>query len=139
MSPTLQQSSWNSAFPCNCHWHRGRLCNGGPRLIECDIMQDRVEKTVRLWKSGKFMQLSMRSWSMNSYCLPKVWFRAHCVDLRKVDVSKIHGNVKNWIYGDQFLKPEERIHFLPSSYGGLGVQVGMKPQHCCCSETRHRS
>ena len=84
------------------------------RKENCDIMQDRVEKTVRLWKSGKFMQLSMRSWSMNSYCLPKVWFRAHCVDLRKVDVSRIHGKVKSWIYGDQFLKPEERILFRPS-------------------------
>ena len=42
------------------------------RKANCDIMQDRVEKTVRQWRSGKFMHLSMRSWSMNSYCLPKV-------------------------------------------------------------------
>ena len=99
------------------------------RKANCDIVQDRVEKTVRQWKSGKFMPLTMRGWSMNSYCLPKVWFRAHCVDLRQLDVTKINSNVKSWIYGDQFLKPEERILFRPPSYGGLGVHsVKLKAQ-----------
>ena len=99
------------------------------RKAYCDFIQERVEKTVRQWKSGKFMHLSMRSWSMNSYCLPKVWFRAHCVDLRQLDIGKIHGCVKSWIYGDQFLKPEERVLFRPPSYGGLGVHnVKLKAQ-----------
>ena len=66
---------------------------------------------------------------MNSYCLLKVWFRAHCVHLRQLDVNKIHSNVKGWVYGDQFLKPEERILFRPPSYGGLGVHnVKLKAQ-----------
>ena len=66
---------------------------------------------------------------MNSYCLPKIWFRAHCVDLRQTDVTKIHGNIKSWVYGDQFFKPEERILFRPSSFGGLGVHhVKLKAQ-----------
>ena len=81
------------------------------RKANCDIVQDRVEKTVRQWKSGKFMPLTMRGWSMNSYCLLKVWFRAHCVHLRQLDVNKINSNVKSWIYGDQFLKPEETFLF----------------------------
>ena len=99
------------------------------RKANCDIMQDRVEKTVRQWRSGKFMHLSMRSWSMNSYCLPKVWFRAHCVDLRQLDISKIHGQVKSWVNADQFLKPEEMILFRPPSFGGLGVHnVKLKAQ-----------
>ena len=99
------------------------------RKSNCDIIQDRVEKTVRQWKSGKFMPLTMRSWSMNSYCLPKVWFKAHCVDLRQLDINKINSNVKSWIYGDQFIKPEERILFRPPSFGGLGVHnVQMKAQ-----------
>ena len=36
------------------------------RKANCDIIQDRVENTVRQWKSGKFMPLTMRSWSMNT-------------------------------------------------------------------------
>ena len=99
------------------------------RKANCGIMQDRVEKTVRQWKSGKFMPLTMRSWSMNSYCLPKMWFKTHCVDLRQLDVTKIHSTVKSWLYGDQFLKPEEKILFRPPSYGGLGVHnVKLKAQ-----------
>ena len=58
---------------------------------------------------------------MNSYCLPKMWFKTNCVELRQLDINKIHSNVKSWIYGDQFLKPEEKILFRPPSYGGLGV------------------
>ena len=91
------------------------------RKANCDILQDKVDKTVRQWKSGKFMPLTMRAWSMNSYCLPKIWFRSHCVDLRQLDISKIHSHVKSWMYGDQFLKPEERVLFRPPSHGGLGV------------------
>ena len=91
------------------------------RKANCDILQEKVDKTVRQWKSGKFMPLTMRPWSMNSYCLPKIWFRSHCVDLRQLDINKIHSHVKSWVYGDQFLKPEEKVLFRPPSYGGLGV------------------
>ena len=91
------------------------------RKANCDILQDKVDKTVRQWKSGKFMPLTMRAWSMNSYCLPKIWFRSYCVDLRQLDISKIHSHVKSWMYGDQFLKPEERVLFRPPSHRGLGV------------------
>ena len=91
------------------------------RKANCDVLQDKVDKTVRQWKSGKFMPLTMRPWSMNSYCLPKIWFKAHCVDLRQLDITKIHSNVKSWIYGDQFIKPEEKVLFRPPSFGGLGV------------------
>ena len=34
----------------------------------------RVEKTIRQWKAGKYMMLNMRSWSLNQYCLSKIWF-----------------------------------------------------------------
>ena len=67
------------------------------------------------------MNLSLRSWSINSYCLSKVWFKTHCVDLRLMDVNKIHSSVKSWLYADQFLKPEEMVMFRPASYGGLEI------------------
>ena len=95
-------------------WVQTRKANG-------DEVQSRVEKTTRMWRSGKFMPLSLRSWSLNSYCLSKVWFKTHCVDLRQLDVNKIHSCCKSWLYADQFLKPEELVMFRPPSYGGLGI------------------
>ena len=92
-------------------WVQTRKANG-------DEVQKRVESTTRQWRSGKFMQLSLRSWSLNSYCLSKVWFKTHCIDLRQQDVNKILSSVKSWLYADQFLKPEEIVMFRPSSFGG---------------------
>ena len=63
-------------------WTQTRKANG-------DAVQKRVANTVNMWKTGKFMQLNQRSWSMNQYCLSKVWFRTHCVDLRVMDTNYI--------------------------------------------------
>ena len=67
------------------------------------------------------MHLSMRSWSLNQYCLSKVWFRTHSVDLRVMDVTSITSSIKSWLYADQLLKPEERVLFRPPVHGGLGL------------------
>ena len=95
-------------------WVQTRKANG-------DEIQSRVESTTRQWRSGKFMHLSLRSWSLNSYCLSKVWFRTHCVDIRELDINKIHSSTKSWLYADLFLKPEELVMFRPAFYGGLEV------------------
>ena len=95
-------------------WTQTRKANG-------DIMQSRAENTTRQWKSGKFMHLNMRGWSLNQYCLSKVWFRTHSVDLRVLDVNKITSSVKSWLYADLLLKPEELVMYRPAFYGGLGV------------------
>ena len=95
-------------------WSQTRRANG-------DIVQGRVSSTCRQWKSGKFMHLSMRSWSLNQYCLSKVWFRTHSVDLRVMDVTSITSSIKSWLYADQLLKPEERVLFRPPVHGGLGL------------------
>jgi hypothetical protein len=101
-------------------WTQTRKANG-------DTVQSRVENTTRSWKSGKFMPLIQRSWSLNQYCMSKVFFRTHSVDLRVMDITKITSNVKSWLYADQLLKPEEFVMYRPSSYGGLGViNVKMK-------------
>ena len=95
-------------------WSQTRKANG-------DICQARVGDTIRQWKSGKFMHMNMRSWSLNQYCLPKIWFRTHSVDLRVQDVTKITSLIKSWLYQDQFLKPEELVMYRPPSVGGLGI------------------
>ena len=79
------------------------------RKANCDIVQSRVSNTCKQWKTGKFMPLSMHSWFVNQYCLPKVWFRTHSVDLRAMDVTSINSSVKGWLYADQLLKPDEKV------------------------------
>ena len=55
-------------------WTQTRKHNG-------EALQSRVDNTIKLWRSGKFMNLTMRSWSLNTYFLTKPWFRTHSVDL----------------------------------------------------------
>ena len=103
-------------------WSQTKKANG-------DICQTRVSNTIKQWKTGKFMQLNLRSWSLNQYCLPKIWFRTHSVDLRVLDVTKVTSLVKSWLYQDQLLKPEEFVMHRGPSLGGLGVNnVKLKAQ-----------
>ena len=95
-------------------WTQTRKANG-------DIVQSRVSNTTGQWKAGKFMPLNMRGWSLNQYCLSKVWFRTHSVDLRVMDLTKITSNIKSWLYADHLIKPEELVMHRPASYGGLGI------------------
>ena len=48
-------------------WTQTRKVNG-------DLIQSRVANTINPWKAGKFMPVTMRPWSINSYGLSKAWF-----------------------------------------------------------------
>ena len=101
-------------------WQQTRKANG-------DIVQTRVSNKVNAWKSGKFMDLSARPWSLNSYALTKAWFRCHTVDLRVADISSLTSKVKGWLYQDQLEKPEDMVNYRPPEMGGLGLHhVGIK-------------
>ena len=101
-------------------WVQTRKANG-------DIVQQKVADTVKLWKTGKFMHLSLRSWSLNIYCFSKIWFRTHSVDLRETDFNKITSSAKSWLYADMLMKPEEIVLHRPVSSGGLALlHVKMK-------------
>ena len=49
------------------------------RKINNDELQERVQSRLASWKSGKFLPLVCRPFSINTYCLLKVWFRTSCV------------------------------------------------------------
>ena len=91
------------------------------RKANCDIIQQRVTSIINSWKSGKFMPLIIRPWSINSYVLSKVWFRCGSVDMRAGDISAINSSLKSWLYADLYEKPAETVMCRPASYGGLGV------------------
>ena len=95
-------------------WTQTRKANG-------DIIQQRMSNTMNSWKAGKFMPLTMRPWSVNSYALAKVWFRCGSVDLRVGDIAAINSSVKYWLYADLMEKPSEAVMCHPAFHGGLGV------------------
>ena len=91
------------------------------RKVNGDILQDRVQQIIGAWRSGKFMPLTQRPWSINTYCLSKVWFKTNVIDLRVADITSIISKVKSWLYSDQFEKPEELVLFRPILQGGLNL------------------
>ena len=97
------------------------------RKANGEAAQSKVSVTVGEWKSGKFMHLTMRSWSMNQYCFSKVWFMTHSIDMRVLDITKITSLAKQWLYGDLLLKPGEVVLYRSRLSGGLGLHnVKMK-------------
>ena len=70
-------------------WQASRKTNN-------DDLQTRVEKCINSWRAGKFMPLVSRPFSLNTYCLSKVWFRTASVDLRVGDVTAITKKIKSY-------------------------------------------
>ena len=57
-------------------------------------------------KSGKFLPLTSRPWSLNTYCLSKLSYRTAVIDLRIADHDAIISNFKSWLYQDLLQKPQ---------------------------------
>ena len=91
------------------------------RKINCDELQERVQNTIGPWRGGKFMPITSRPHSLNTYCLSKVWFRTSSINLRMCDISKITSSLKSWLFADQLEKPEEFVLHRPRKHGGLGL------------------
>ena len=91
------------------------------RKANGDLLQDKVKKIIGPWKGGKFMDLTLRSHSANTYCLSKVWFKCASIDLRALDISKITSLVKSWIFADMLEKPEELVLYRSRKLGGLNL------------------
>ena len=91
------------------------------RKTNCDELQEKVRNVIGPWKGGKFMPLSQRSHSINTYCLSKVWFRCSTIDLRISDSTKISSTIKSWLFQDQLEKPEDFLLYRSRTTGGLGL------------------
>ena len=68
------------------------------RKANCDILQERVSNIIGPWRGGKFMPLTQRGHSINTYCLSKIWFKSASVDLRVLDTTKITSLIKSSLY-----------------------------------------
>ena len=95
-------------------WSKTRQKNG-------ETLKLKVSNLLGSWRSGKFMPLTLRPWSANTFALSKVWFRCASVNLREADFAAINSNIKKWMYADLLLKPEEIVLFRSVWCGGLGL------------------
>ena len=94
---------------------------GATRRENGEILKNNVKKQINSWKAGKFMPLTLRPWSINTYCLSKLWYRTACIDLRVGDSSAIASSIKSWLYQDLLIKPQEMMMYREVVQGGLGV------------------
>ena len=95
-------------------WSKTRQKNG-------DAIKQKVQKLVGSWRSGKFLPLIQRPYSVNTYALSLVWFRSCCVNLRENDFAAVTSSIKKWLYADLLFKPEELILHRHVKNGGLGL------------------
>ena len=91
------------------------------RKINCDDLREKVRVTIGSWKSGKQMPLVSRPFSLNTYCLSKVWYRTGSIDLRQGDLQDMTSKCKSWCYQDLLQKPSEVILYREVEQGGLGL------------------
>ena len=91
------------------------------RKVNGEQLQERVKNTVGPWKAGRFMPLTLRPYSANTYALSKVWFKCSSVNLRNQDIDSITSQVKSWLYQDCLEKPSELVLYRHSLVGGLGL------------------
>ena len=91
------------------------------RKVNIDELLSRVKSTIVSWMSGKFLPLACRPFSISTYCLSKVWFRTHSVDLRAGDILSISGACKGWIYQDTFEKSNDLLLYRTTEEGGSGM------------------
>ena len=91
------------------------------RKVNCDELQSKVKNIIGCWRGGKFMALTDRPHSLNSFCLSKVWFRCSSINLRVSDFQKITSTIKTWLYADQLEKPQDHVLARQRQQGGLGI------------------
>ena len=81
------------------------------RQIKVDGIVKSMQDIINRWKSGKFVPLTDRPISINTFALSKIWYKTGALDIRKGDIEKLNSSIKSWLYLDSFLKPEETVLF----------------------------
>ena len=91
------------------------------RALNGEDLQQKIQRVIGPWKGGKFMPLSQRSHSLNTYCLSKIWFKCPSIELRVTDLTKISTLIKSWLFQDQLIKPEDHVLYRSRTQGGLNL------------------
>ena len=60
-----------------------------------EILVKKVSDIINRWKSGKFLPLTDRPKSVNTFALSKLWYRAAAIDFKNGDIEKIESKIKS--------------------------------------------
>ena len=82
-----------------------QLTPAGTRMTNGKTLQDRMRNKVGPWKGGRFMSLTLRAHSVNTYAFSKLLFRSNTIDLRAEDLNMFKSCAKSFIYADLLDKP----------------------------------
>ena len=52
------------------------------------IAIDKVKKKINTWKSGKYLPLTDRTHSVNTFILSKLWYKMGSIEFQKSDIKK---------------------------------------------------
>ena len=85
-----------------------------------DELQEKVKKLAGSWLI-RFMCITQRPWSVNSYLLPKGYHKCHCIPLRECDIKEVKKQINRFVYCDQAEKPGELVEVRGRENGGLGL------------------
>ena len=91
------------------------------RKVNCDEIREKFANLIGGWRGGRYMSLSQRPLSINSYALPIIWYKCHSIELREGDFAKLTSTAKSWLFADCLEKPEELVTFKSRDEGGLGL------------------
>jgi hypothetical protein len=91
------------------------------RKANGDEIQERIRNIVGPWRAGRFMPLTMRPHSLNTYALSAMWHKCNVLDLRVGDITAINKSCKSWLYADMLEKPSELALHRKTEEGGLGL------------------
>ena len=73
------------------------------------------------WRGGRFYDLLLRPYAVNTYMFSNVWAQAGVIDLRIGDSTLIQRQGNDYIYASSNLRPEQIANYLSKEDGGLGT------------------
>ena len=91
------------------------------RKANGDAVQSKFRSTIGPWRAGRFMALTLRSPSLNTYALPKIWFKSHSMEYRAGDVSFFNKQMQSWLFADMLEKPTDLVKYRSANEGGLSL------------------
>ena len=84
------------------------------RKANGDAVKAKFRDTIGPWRAGRFMPLTERSHSLNTYALPKIWYKSHMMEYRIGDVTDFNKQMKSWLFADLLEKPVDLIKYRDS-------------------------
>ena len=90
------------------------------------MIQSIVQNIIGPWKSGKFITLTLRPYSANTYVISNVWFKCSSVNLRVQDITTINSQIN-----PSHFKPSVLVLFEKTKDGGLRLfHMGLRSLAC---------